>query len=97
MVDALIFRWPGRWGFQNVGGTLFFDIGAAWFDDNLTVFRYEDGIRKYRLNDDIAADFGVGMYLNIGYLLLNFQFAWPTDLQTTSRDYQFHFYIGPTF
>ena len=95
LVDALIFGWPGRWGFQNVGGTVFVDVGAAWFNDGLTVFQYENGIRKYQLND-LAADFGVGMYLNMGYLLLNFQFAWPTDLYTT-RDYQFHFYIGPAF
>jgi Tol biopolymer transport system component len=98
LVDALIFGWPGRWGFQNVGGTLFFDIGAAWWDDNFTAFAYDkNGIRLNRLNDDIPADVGVGMYLGMGYMLLNFQFAWPTDLQSTSRDYQFHFYIGPTF
>jgi Tol biopolymer transport system component len=68
MVDALIFGWPGRWGFQNVGGTLFFDIGSAWYNDGLTVWDYETGERRYILNDDVAADFGVGMYLNMGYI-----------------------------
>jgi YD repeat-containing protein len=95
LIDALILGWPGRWGFQNVGGAVFFDVGSAWYNDDLTIFRYKNGVRQYRLND-LAADFGVGMYLNLGYLLLNFQFAWPTDLYTT-RDYQFHFYIGPAF
>jgi outer membrane protein assembly factor BamA len=96
LVDALIFGWPGRWGFQNVGGTVFFDIGSAWYNDGIKFFEYENGERRYILNDDIAADFGLGMYLNMGYILLNFQFAWPTNLETT-RDYQFHFYLGPTF
>ena len=33
LVDALIFGWPGRWGFTNVGGTAFFDAGLAWDND----------------------------------------------------------------
>ncbi|MGD8414588.1 MAG: BamA/TamA family outer membrane protein, partial [Candidatus Latescibacterota bacterium] len=96
LVDALIFGWPGRWGFQNVGGTVFFDIGSTWWNNQLKVFEYdENGVRQNQLRD-VHADYGVGMYLNMGYVLLNFQFAWPTDLYT-SRDYQFHFYIGPAF
>jgi len=95
LVDALIFGWPGRWGFQNVGGTVFFDIGSAWYNDNLRVFEYENGVRLNQLHD-LHADYGLGMFVNMGYFLLNFQFAWPTDLYT-SRDYQFHFYLGPAF
>jgi Tol biopolymer transport system component len=95
LLDALVFGWPGRWGFRNVGGTVFFDIGSAWWNDDLKVFEYENNVRLNRLQD-LHADFGVGAYLNLGYVLLNFQFAWPTDLYTT-RDYQFHFYIGPAF
>lgn len=95
LVDALIFGWPGRWGFQNVGGTVFFDIGSAWWNGRFKFFEYENNVRLNQLND-LHADFGVGMYINMGYMLLNFQFAWPTDLYTT-RDYQFHFYIGPSF
>jgi YD repeat-containing protein len=96
LLDALIFGWPGRWGFQNVGGTVFFDIGSAWWNNQLKVFEYgENDVRLNQLRD-VHANYGVGMYVNMGYVLLNFQFAWPTDLYTT-RDYQFHFYIGPAF
>ncbi len=95
LVDALIFGWPGRWGFQNVGGTVFFDIGSAWWNGRFKFFEYENNVRLNQLND-LHADYGVGMYINMGYMLLNFQFAWPTDLVTT-RPYQFHFYIGPSF
>jgi Tol biopolymer transport system component len=95
LLDALIFGWPGRWGFRNVGGTVFMDAGSAWWNNDLKVFEYVNNVRQNRLQD-LHVDFGLGMYLNLGYVLLNFQFAWPTDLYTT-RDYQFHFYIGPAF
>jgi len=93
LVDALIFGWPGRWGFTNIGGSLFFDAGATWDKDQFTAFRENvDGVQL----QDIRADFGFGTYFNLGYFLLNFQFAWPTDLKKTG-DSQFHFYFGPAF
>ncbi len=90
LLDALIFGWPGRWGFTNIGGTAFFDVGAAWnrgipdlFVDN-------------RL-DEAYSDVGFGLYMNVGYFLMSFQFAWPTDLGRLDSDMKFHFYLGPTF
>jgi len=101
LVDALIFGWPGRWGFTNIGGTAFFDAGLAWDNeidpgldnDSPTLFR--SGVSGLQFQD-LKGDYGFGTYFNLGYLLLNFQFAWQTDLKTTG-DYQFHFFIGPTF
>ena len=94
LLDAIIFGWPGRWGFQNVGGTVFFDAGSAWYQNNVHFIRHDTN--RLVLND-MKSNFGVGAYLNLAYFLLSFQFAWPTDLQRTTSDYQFHFYIGPTF
>jgi hypothetical protein len=42
------------------------------------------------------SDFGVGFYMGIGYLILNFQLGWPTDFSQTG-DVMFHFFIGPQF
>jgi outer membrane protein assembly factor BamA len=101
LVDALIFGWPGRWGFTNVGGTAFFDTGLAW-DNELDPGLYNPNPKLFRTDrrglqfEDLKGDYGFGTYFNLGYLLLNFQFAWQTDLNTTG-DYQFHFFIGPTF
>jgi Tol biopolymer transport system component len=93
MVDALIFGWPGRWGFSNIGGSFFFDVGAVWDKDEFTAFREDvDGVRF----DDLRGDFGFGTYFHLGYFLLNFQFAWPTDLKDVG-DSQFHFFFGPAF
>lgn len=93
MIDALIFGWPGRWGFTNVGGSLFFDAGSTWDKDDFTALREDvDGLQF----DDIRADFGFGTFFHLGYFLLNFQFAWPTDLKNVG-DSQFHFFFGPAF
>jgi hypothetical protein len=35
--------------------------------------------------------------MDMGFLLMSFQFAWPTDLYHFDRDMQFHFFLGPTF
>jgi chromosome segregation and condensation protein ScpB len=47
--------------------------------------------------DDAKADFGFGAYMDIGYFLMSFQFAWPTDLYRVDQNMKFHFAIGPTF
>ncbi|MFH1755771.1 MAG: BamA/TamA family outer membrane protein [Candidatus Latescibacterota bacterium] len=93
LVDALIFGWPGRWGFTNIGGTLFFDAGAAWDKDDFEAFWDSGDKPRFK---DIRSNFGFGTYFHLGYFLLNFQFAWPTDLQRVG-DSQFHFFFGPAF
>ncbi|NIM19074.1 MAG: hypothetical protein GTO51_01670 [Candidatus Latescibacteria bacterium] len=93
LLDALIFGWPGRWGFTNIGGTLFFDVGAAWDKDDFTPFKKNVSGLQF---EDLRGDFGFGAYFNLGFLLLNFQFAWPTDMKSVG-DNEFHFFIGPTF
>lgn len=93
LIDALIFGWPGRWGFTNIGGTLFYDVGAAWFNDDVHFIKRNVDYLKFK---DLKGDYGFGMYFNMGFIMLNFQFAWRTDMRTTG-DHQFHFFIGPTF
>lgn len=96
LIDALIFGWPGRWGFQDIGGTFFFDTGAAWGKG-----RYVEplpGWLKAREVNDLPfySDFGMGFYVRFGYLILNFQLGWPTDFSRTGSP-MFHFFIGPMF
>jgi Tol biopolymer transport system component len=89
LLDALIFGWPGRWGLTNIGGTAFFDVGAAW----------NRGIPDLFVDDRLdaaLADVGFGVYMYAGYFLMSFQFAWPTDFSHIQNDMQFHFYLGPT-
>jgi Tol biopolymer transport system component len=96
LVDALIFGWPGRWGFQNIGGTLFFDTGSVWGRGRY-IEPLPEGLKPRVVNDlPFYSDFGIGIYMRIGYLILNFQFGWPTDFNQTG-DAMFHFFIGPQF
>lgn len=97
LVDAIVFGWPGRWGLFNIGGTAFYDVGLAWDNDLDPGLDIDDPVlvKDGRFND-LRADFGFGSYFNMGFLLLNFQFAWQTDMKKTG-DYQFHFFVGPTF
>lgn len=104
LVDALVFGWPGRWGFRDIGGTLFFDSGALWGEGRY-IEPLRDDIRPRVLNwtaggheqpIEFYSNFGVGFYVRFGYFILNFQLGWPTDFTTTGRSV-FHFYIGPQF
>jgi outer membrane protein assembly factor BamA len=95
LLDALIFGWPGRWGLTNIGGTAFLDVGSAFYGDWP---RFTDSsAHGLRLSDAAHADVGVGVYMYVGYFLMSFQFAWPTDFYEFANDMQFHFYMGPTF
>jgi Tol biopolymer transport system component len=96
LVDAIIFGWPGRWGFQNIGGTLFFDTGSVWGRGEY-IEEMPDWLEPRIVNGlEFYSDFGIGAYMRIGYLILNFQLGWPTDFNRTGGA-MFHFFIGPQF
>ena len=96
LLDAVIFGWPGRWGFTNIGGTLFFDTGAVWGEDAY-IEPINSDIKPRRFQDiNFYSDFGVGFYMRFSFLILNFQIGWPTDFSKTG-DPMFHFYLGPQF
>ena len=76
---------------QQVRGTLFFDVGAAHFDDR--PFRFmEDG--KLR---DGKASVGFGVSFNFWGMQLNWDFARRYDLQEMEKDFRTSFWIGQTF
>jgi hypothetical protein len=96
LVDALIFGWPGRWGLSNIGGTFFLDAGSVWGEPRL-VEPLDPRLKPRVWNDMLFYyDFGVGFYMRMGYMVLDFQLAWPTDFSYTGKPV-FHFYIGPQF
>ncbi len=94
LFDYIIFGWPGRWGLSNIGGTVFFDAGHAFYDRWPKTFNTD--LSHLELND-AKADVGFGVYMDVGYFLTSFQFSWPTDLYHFENEMQFHFYMGPTF
>jgi outer membrane protein assembly factor BamA len=92
LVDALIVGWPGRWGLGNVGGKVFFDVGAAWNKNDIAAFGTAGGFHF----NDVLGDFGFGVHFYMAYLLLNFQLAWQTDMREVYANH-FTFFIGPAF
>lgn len=92
-VDALILGWPGRWGFGGVEGTAFVDVGAA-FDDRIKLTQSGQGLVKL---DELNANVGLGLRVNVGWLPLKFDWAWKTDMTRIEPGAQFHFSIGPQF
>ncbi len=67
-----------------LSGAVFFDAAAAWGVDipgyskeTFQPFTTKDGFRLQDLN--IAL--GVGARLNLGYFMLQYEIAWPTDLK----------------
>jgi outer membrane protein assembly factor BamA len=92
-VDALIFGWPFRWGFADVGATAFFDVGAAWSDDLVAFDTDADGNWGFR---DLRGSVGFGIRTNVMFLPIRFDWAWKTDLRRIYGNV-FHFSIGPDF
>lgn len=91
-LDALVFGWPGRWGFGNMMGSVFVDAGATWDKSDFRPFDRSAGFRTR----DLLANVGVGTSFYFGYFLLNFQIAWQTDFAEIGHS-QFYFFIGPGF
>jgi hypothetical protein len=93
-VDAIFFGWPGSFGIGGIGGVVFLDMGSA-FNDIFIPFG-ETRYGNFRL-DDLKADYGFGLRVNMGWLPLRFDWAWKTDFASTYGDMRFTFSIGPSF
>ncbi len=86
--------WEARGGdfaIRHIRGTLFFDAGAAWFNDEDFMLS-EDG----RLADARSA-FGLGLGFNLGPIPLTWYLSQETDLGSFIGKPQISFYIGPSF
>lgn len=76
---------------QQVRGALFFDIGAAHFEDRPFAFRRDGALA------DAKAAVGLGISFNFLGLQLNWDFARRYDLKQLEKGYRTSFWIGQTF
>jgi hypothetical protein len=77
---------------QGVRGAVFFDIGAARFEDRPFQFTDDEG----RL-DDAKASVGLGLSFNFLGLQLNWDFARRYDFKEFEKGYRTSFWVGQTF
>jgi hemolysin activation/secretion protein len=89
LVETLRLGWPLRIGLGGIGGVLFFDVGAAFTDDARMM-------RDGRM-EDLAAGYGFGFRLGLGYFALKYDVGWETDLKRTAKSSRDYFTIGVDF
>jgi outer membrane protein assembly factor BamA len=83
LIRYLQLGWPLPAGFRDIRGTLFTDIGAAWFDESFKLTAV-DAQGKRRLADpQIAYGFGVRTW--VWFFILRWDVAWSTDGVSTSK------------
>lgn len=94
MIQYLILGVPPI-GFQDIRGALFLDIGSAWTNDRAwkPFASRPYGIPKL---DDLKAGFGFGLRMNLGYFILRYDFAKPTDFENTGKAVHY-FSLGAEF
>ena len=92
-IRYLVFGWPLPMGFQNIRGVLFSDIGGAWSKyEGFKVFR-DRPERGWVQLQDVFMSYGFGLRANMGFFVLMFDVAWPTDL-VRSRNARYYFSLG---
>lgn len=84
--------------FSNIRGAIFYDMGAAWTDnDQFRFFRKESSNDILPSLDTPIAGFGTGIRVNLGIFLLRYDLAWRTDLNKTSAKARSYFSLGAEF
>jgi outer membrane protein assembly factor BamA len=95
LIQYFVMRFPLQVALFNVNGAIFADVGAAWTDDNFKGATSSGGPTRLQ---DIKSGFGFGMRANIlGFILLRYDLAWSTDLNTVSDRPKSYFSLGADF
>jgi WD40 repeat protein len=94
-VEYLKIRFPLPLTLAYVKGALFYDMGAVW--NKGRPFKGATGGGSTLRLQDIKAAFGFGVRANLGFLVLRFDTAWPTNLETVAERPKFYFSLGGDF
>jgi Tol biopolymer transport system component len=95
LIQYLIMGWPLPFGFQNIRGVLFLDMGSAW-DSDKAWKPFTSGNFIPKLND-LKGGFGFGVRMNLGYFILRYDFAKATNFSWVSKTPVHYFSIGAEF
>jgi len=97
-INYLSLGFPAKAIFGNIRGHAFLDIGAAWddieeFTDSALMYeRYGESIENGTTPWIVGS--GLGMKINLGYLLLRIDMAWDVNPGMNFTKPQYYFSIG---
>lgn len=95
LIRVLSLGWPLPLTFREIGGVLFWDMGATW--DAFNTFRpFADTDGFFRLND-LKGSYGFGARVNLGYFVLRYDLAQQTDLTQSIGDSRSYFTLGAEY
>jgi Tol biopolymer transport system component len=103
LVRHVAWGWPIPVTLRNIRGAVFLDMGTVW-GNGRDFSPFASGSR-YRLNttDDPSygprsmGGVGFGWRLNLGYFVLKWDMAWPTDLKQTIKGSRQYWSLGADF
>jgi hypothetical protein len=98
-VDRLSTAFPLPFEWPSLRGVVFFDVGGAWGYNRdeakrkLHAFTSEGGFRL----DDLTAAYGAGIRMGLGFLVLRYDVAQPTNLDENLGKARHFFSLGADF
>jgi len=95
MIQYFAMKYPLPLILSNITGTIFTDIGAAWYGSRFKGGSSDGGSGHLQ---DIKTGFGFGMRINLfGFALLRYDIAWATDWRDVSDKPTTYFSFGADF
>ncbi len=98
-VDRLTTAFPLSLDWPGIRGALFVDLGAGWgrqANGRTTDFHPFSSVGGFHL-DDLTAAYGFGLRMNMGFLILRYDLAQPTNFQRQLGGVNQFFSIGADF
>jgi outer membrane protein assembly factor BamA len=96
LIDQFRLGWPLPLELRGIRGVFFFDAGTA-FDHARDFNAFDGSSGAFVRFEDIAASYGFGARINLGFLILRYDLAQRTDLSENLGSSRSTFAIGADF
>lgn len=98
LIEELRLGFPLPITLRNIRGVFFLDIGGAWYrQDGREIFRPFSGENALLRLVDLKAGYGFGMRVNLGFFVLKYDLAQPTDFTESTGGKKNYFSLGAEF
>jgi len=97
LIRQVLLGFPLPIGLSNIGGALFSDIGVAW-DKNTKSTKEILRLDPDRLyTENLFMSYGFGVRMNLGFLVLRMDLAWPTNFHRSASSPQVLWSLGADY